>query len=382
MLRVLLFLGVLAADSGFASNVQLVASLPNGAVSKGVQVDAAGNIYPAGYITPMTPKSSNDTSDAFVAKLSPDGSTLLYLTFLGGSSVDQAAALALKSDGSVFVTGYTESADFPVTTGTGASISPSSGSQGFLAKLNSAGSMVYASILGGTAATGIALDGAGDVYVTGSFSSAFPATSGAVGGNFPPTGGFILKFDPTLSSVLLSINEYGGGLIALDAQGNLYVAGEALGVPEPNLGLTSLPSGAFQPNHATQFCAQSFGPSGFATPCRYQYVAEIDSTGTQLLWATYVTGTYGAQAAGMSVDSEGNVILAGTTNSDDYPVTPGAFQDGLCSSLPACAKSGVRGDQRAGGHRLHYQAERIGHGTGLVHLLRRLRHRPYRGNDG
>ncbi len=322
MFRGFLILALLGAGSALGSSVQLLSSLPNGAVSKGVQLDAAGNIYLAGYITPQAPKSRSDTSDAFVAKLSPDGSTLLYLTSFGGSSIDQAAALALGSDGSVFVAGYTTSTDFPVTAGTSAS------GDGFLATLNPAGSLVYASIVGGGAATAIALDDAGDVFVTGTSSSVFPATSGSVARNFLPSGGFILKFDPTLSSVLLSINGYGSGLIALDSQGNIYIAGLASVLPGPGFGyLPSLSANGFQSTHSIMPCSQSFGPSGFGVPCsNYQYVAKIDPTGTQLLWATYVTGTYGATPGGMAVDSGSNVILAGTTNSDDYPVTAGAFQ--------------------------------------------------------
>ena len=264
-------------------------------VTKGVQVDAAGNIYLAGYLTPPAPTSSNDSSDVFVAKLSPGGSTLLYLTSFGGSSVDQGTALALGSDGSVFVSGYTESTDFPTTMGVSQPSSSASGlpnlSQGFLAKLSPAGSLVYAGVLGGSEATAVTLDGTGNVFVTGATSSAFPATSGAVTGG---PGGFILKFDPTLSNVLLSIDGYGNGLIALDGQDNIYIAGTAYGPADPGLGLPTLPSSGFQSTHVTQFCAVSSGPSGFATPCNYQYVAKIDPSGTTLLWATYITGTYGA----------------------------------------------------------------------------------------
>jgi uncharacterized protein (TIGR03437 family) len=74
--------------------------------------------------------------------------------------------------------------------------------------------------------------------------------------------------------------------------------------------------------------------------CPYQYVAKLDVTG-KLLWATYVTGTYGAIAAGMAVDSTGNVIVAGTTNSSDYPVTPGAFQTAYTAAAPQLPGSGV-----------------------------------------
>src|SRR6202043_2576149 len=125
---------------------------------------------------------------------------------------------------------------------------------------------------------------------------------------------------------------YGGGLIALDSQGNIYLAGSAQ--PEftfaaQALTLPTLPAGAFQSTHDAPFCF-TFGNSGPGVgggqlACQYQYVAKLNAAGT-LLWATYVTGTYGAIAGGMAVDSAGNVIIAGTTYSDDYPVTSGVFQ--------------------------------------------------------
>jgi uncharacterized protein (TIGR03437 family) len=341
MLRALVFLMSLGAVPVFGGNVQLLSSLPHGAVSETLQLDAAGNIYVAGYLTPQAPKSQNDTRDVFVAKVAPDGSKLLYSTVLAGSSYDTATALALGSDGSAYVTGFTASSDFPVTAGAlqptlQVSILPGPGTptafQGFLVKLNPAGAVVYGTFLGGTVSTrgtGIAVNTAGEVFVTGSGGPGIPAISGTpVGG----PGGFVLKLDAGLSKVLLSANGYGGGLIALDNQSNIYIAGSASpniagsSPAGPVLALPPLPAGAFQSTHAAQFCSQTTGPSGFATNCSYQYVAKLDATGTKLLWGTYVTGTCGAIAAGMEIDNAGNVIVAGTTNSDDYPVTPGAFQ--------------------------------------------------------
>jgi hypothetical protein len=119
----------------------------------------------------------------------------------------------------------------------------------------------------------------------------------------------------------------------LDREGNLYVAGSALpnvtnGSTGVILTLPSFPVAAFQPTHAAQFC-RTFGSGpggpGGAIPCHHQYVAKLSATGA-LVWATYVTGTYGAIARAMAVDSMGNVTVAGSTNSDDYPVTTGAFQ--------------------------------------------------------
>ncbi|MBI1895999.1 MAG: SBBP repeat-containing protein [Acidobacteria bacterium] len=339
MFRALVVLVSLGAVSLFGDNVQLVSSLPDGVVSNAVQVDAAGNIYVAGYFNPH-PSRAQDERNAFVAKLSPDASRLLYFTELAGSSYDVANALALGADGSVYITGATASFDFPVTSGAlqtslQVSIQPGAGVpnawQAFLVRLNPNGTVTYSTFLGGSVSTrgiGIAVGSKGEVFVSGSGSPGVPVTSGAPARG---PGGFLLKFDAGLSTVLLSLSGY-GGLIVLDKDANIYLAGTAMpyvagsSPTGPILALPVLSTGAFQPTHSAQFCSQTTGPSGFATNCSYQYVAKLDGSGMKLLWATYVTGTYGAVPAGIATDEAGNVIVAGTTNSDDYPVTPGAFQ--------------------------------------------------------
>ena len=289
-----------------------------------MQLDAAGNIYVVGSFVP----ASKNATSAFVAKLSADGSQVLYFTVLAGSFNDAATALALGSDGSAYVAGNTGSYDFPVTSGAlQSNFNGSPGPQGFLVKVSPAGSTVYSTFISGSAATqitGIAMDGAGDVFLTGNGGPGYSSTAG------PPLRGFVLELNAGLSKVLLSVYGYGGGLIALDRQANIYLAGSAQAIATFTTGvvLPPLPSGGFQTTHDAHFCFTfGSGPGGVggSVSCNYQYVAKLNAAGT-LLWATYVTGTYGAIPTGMAVDSTGNVIVAGTTNSDDYPVTPGAFQ--------------------------------------------------------
>jgi uncharacterized protein (TIGR03437 family) len=320
----------LTTVSMLRGNVQLLPALPNAPVSTAMQLDATGNIYVAGTFVPA---SKNFTS-AFVAKLSADGSKLLYFTALAGSQNDAANALALGSDGSAYIAGNTFSSDFPVTAGAFQSTF-SGGPQGFLVKVNPSGAPVYSTFIGGTASTqitGMALDRGGDIFLTGTGGPAAPATGAQ------PFRGFVLELNAGLSTVLLSTYGYGGGLIALDSQGNIYLAGNTQ--PEfttQGLTLPPFPAGALQPTHDARFCftfgSGPGGPEG-QLACQYQYVAKLNATGT-LLWGTYLTGTYGAIAGGMAVDSAGNVIVAGTTYSDDYPVTPGAFQTAYAAAAPA-----------------------------------------------
>jgi uncharacterized protein (TIGR03437 family) len=313
----------------FASNVQLLASLPNGAVSTAIQLDRAGNIYVAGYTVSAI---SQSPQDAFVAKLSPDGSKLIYLTFLSGSQQDSATAMALGADGSAYVTGNTQSGDFPVSAGALQATNPRPGQlQGFLVKLDPAGAIAYATYITPLfieQMSGIALGSGGEVFLTG-----------IGGGNGAP--GFILKLDAALSRIVMTLNGTGGGPMQLDSQGNIYVAGSA----QPNVTtvspgemppLPAFPPTAFQPSHNATFCVTfGSGPGGGGSSyfCRYQYVVKLNPAGS-VVWATYVTGTYGAIARGIALDAAGNVIVAGTTNSDDYPVTPGAFQTAYAAAAP------------------------------------------------
>src|SRR5580700_1399392 len=135
MLRGLVLFVSLTAVSILRGNVQVLPGLPNvnAAFSRAVQLDAAGNIYIAGSFVP----ADKDGTSAFVAKLSPDGSQLVYFTALGGSFNDLAAALALGSDGSAYVAGTTHSYDFPVTAGAlQSNVNSGLSPQGFLAKVN------------------------------------------------------------------------------------------------------------------------------------------------------------------------------------------------------------------------------------------------------
>lgn len=113
-----------------------------------------------------------------------------------------------------------------------------------------------------------------------------------------------------------------------------------IGNPYPGQGPPQLSAGAFQSSPAAAFCYYGSGPDGIGIPCAYQYIAEIDPTGTNLLWDTYVTGTYGATPGAIALDAENNVIVAGTTNSTDYPVTAGALQAAYAPSVPSVSTSG------------------------------------------
>jgi hypothetical protein len=228
------FLGGSAADQGNA-----------------IAVDATGNAYVAGSTRsadfPVTP-GAYDTSwgggatgippDAFVAKLNATGTALVYLTYLGGFASDEALGIAVDAAGSAYVTGYTESSDFPATPGALQTSIGSGGRDAFVAKLNAAGTdLVYSTFVGANAATNataIAVDAAGAANITGdTLASNLPTTTGAIHAARIAPGrrdGFLLKLAPSGSSV--SYGTYIGGSqedlgtgVAIDGSGYSYVVG-------------------------------------------------------------------------------------------------------------------------------------------------------------
>ena len=204
--------------------------------------------------------------------------------------------------------------------------------QGFVAKVDAQGKVVYATLIGGGSEVyptpgGLLVDAAGEVVVSGQ----------TIGGNFPNTPGapftstdtntfFVLKLDASGGKLLAAIRGV-GGRIAADDQGSIYVAGSQYG------GSTAIPitSGAFQSTHTENACA---GTGQVGMGCFYQYVTKLNATLSQIVYSTYVTGSWGAAPAAISVDAQRNVVLAGTTNSPDYPTTSNAFQPVYIANAP------------------------------------------------
>jgi len=310
--------------------VTTLANFPNSMVYA-VQTDAAGNLYVAGF------QGNYAKADPFVAKLSPTGQTL-YSTTLAGSNFGIAWAIAVDSKGAAYVFGNTNSPDFPVTGG--ALQTTMQGSfQGFVTKLDPAGKIVYSTFVGGatdvtpgiTSAPGldcILVDSAGDVIITGQ------AGTNSMIGPFPPppapsvssSESFVLKLDPAGAKILGGISGI-GGMIAMDGQGNIFVTGLQYGTEQTPIAIT--PS-AFQ-SEPTNVC----GLLGAFFTCGYQYVAKLNPGLNQVLYATYVSGKYGATPAAISVDAQGDAFVAGTTNSPDYPTTLNAYEPQyIASAVP------------------------------------------------
>ncbi|MGH9178807.1 MAG: SBBP repeat-containing protein, partial [Acidimicrobiales bacterium] len=281
--------------------------------SGGIAADGPGNAYLTGQTAaadlPLAGPLQGTrlgASDAFVTKLNPAGTALVYSTYLGGSDAESGLGIALDAGGSAYVTGSTASTNFPTTPGAFQTTKGAS-TDAFVAKLDPAGSaLTYATFLGGGAADvgrGIAVDGAGNAYVTGEASSTnFPTAAPIQGANAGAPDAFVTRLDSAGAALTWSTYLGGGGAdvgrgIALDPSANAYVAG-------------STSSDNFPVAAALQGTRPG-GDDGFVT--------KIGAAGSSLAYSTYLGGLGPDQANAVAVDAAGSAHVAGSTSSTDFP---------------------------------------------------------------
>ncbi len=247
------------------------------------------------------------SSDMFVTKMNPNGSGLVYSTYLGGKNGNTAGkGVAVDTAGNAYISGTTSSTAYPVTTGAYRTTGPG----GFVTKLNAQGNaLVYSTFTGALSGLAIALDGAGNTFVTGQAGVGFPTTSGAfqpvtAGGN----DAIVLKLNATGSAAIYSTFLGGSGAdsgngIAVDSGGNAYVTGytESSNFPVAN-GFDPIFSGV-----------------------RDAFLTKLNPTGSGLVYSTYLGGSASDAGNAVALDPQGNAHVAGTTYSSDFPVVR-AFQ--------------------------------------------------------
>ena len=327
------FLGGGGSDDGFAIAVD-----PNCSINCSAYV--TGETFSPNFPTTAGAFQTDlrGSEDAFVTKLDPTGSTLVYSTYLGGSlggsggDFEEGFAIAVDAAGSAYVTGSTNSRNFPTTPGAFQTIFGGCGTcdfpsaDAFVTKLNATGTaLVYSTFLGGSdedLGFGIAVDSNGSAYVTGATASGnFPTTPGAFQTSFGGTfDAFVTKLNATGSALGYSTylgssgDDFGAG-IAVDAAGNTYVTGATESADFP------VTVGAFQPGFGGNFDA---------------FVTKLDTTKTgsdSLVYSTFLGGTGLDDGFAIAVDAAGNAYVTGDTNSPDFPTTLGAFQTTLSPSL-------------------------------------------------
>ncbi|CBE68996.1 MAG: hypothetical protein F9K13_11270 [Candidatus Methylomirabilis oxygeniifera] len=286
-----------------------------------VAVDAEGHAYVTGRTESSDFAASKGAAhskyagaaDVFVTKLAADGASLVYSTFLGGSSDDWGHGITVDEGGHAYVTGETRSPNFP-TTREAFSRKYNGDREAFVTKLAPNGArLIYSTFLGGSGddwGHGIAVDTEGHAYVTGGARSAnFPTTPGAFDTSFNgDRDAFVTKLAPNGARLIYSTflggvrYDWGYG-IAIDNEAHAYVTGETLSLNFPTT------------------------PGAFDTkPYRDRdvFVTKLAPTGAALVYSTFLGGSRSDWGHGITVDTGGHAYVTGGTLSDDFPTTSGA----------------------------------------------------------
>lgn len=292
-------------------------------IANAIAVDSSGAAFLTGQTlsndlpvkNAFQPQTFGNT-DAFLLRLDPTGTALLFSTYIGGSGQDRAFAIALDSQGNAYIAGDT-TADFPTsTTQPPFQKGPFGGYDVFVARFDTTGNANYSTYFGGSLdehAFAIALDAAGNAYITGSTQSAnLPISTGAFQ---PGLGGvadaFVCEFNPTLSKVIYSTYLGGNDLdsgqgIAVDGAGNTYVAGSTSSNNFPAV------TGSFRTS-----------PLGGASDI---FMTKLAPGGGTLIYSTFIGGHGDDFANALAVDGAGNAYITGSTTSADFPVTTDALE--------------------------------------------------------
>jgi len=296
-----------------------------------VAVDRNGNLYVAGetlslnfpVFRPIRTNSAGN-GDVFVTKLSPTAG-LVYSTYLGGGGYDAVRSIAVDRNGSAYIAGDTDSANFPTRNPYQAGLSGDA--DAFVARISVAGTnLVYASYLGGQdydSANGITADDSGSAFIAGeTFSGqSFPRKNfiQANPGGF--LDAFVARFDTALSgNASLNFSSWWGGVdderalaIALDSDTNVVVVGEVLSLDLVNASFPTRPQQTYQPNYA------GGGSDGFVLK-----VNAFAPNAPSVVFSTYLGGEAEDTANDVAVDSNDHIVIVGRTTSPDFPIADAA----------------------------------------------------------
>jgi len=296
-------------------------------IGSSLEVGADGSVYVGGTTysddfpttpTAFDPVFNGGTTDGFLFELNPDGSGLVFSTFLGGSdSAEFLYGLALSGDGTLFATGETCSADFPTTPGA-FDTSFDACKETFVTALNSSGSaLVYSTFLGGTRGAegyGIALGPDGTAYVTGlTLSNDFPTTAGA----FDTTSNgsndsYVSHFNSDGSALIYSTyvgggdDDYGQGIV-VDQDGDAFLTGWTSSADFPTT------PGAYDPTINSFILTDAFA-------------TKLDPSGSALVYSTFLGGKSSDLGTAISVEPDGSLDVIGWTGSSNFPTTAQAYQ--------------------------------------------------------
>ncbi|WP_455392781.1 DUF7948 domain-containing protein, partial [[Eubacterium] cellulosolvens] len=301
-----------------------------------IALDSSGNIYVTGNtFSSNFPTSSNAYKksrisswqwDIFVSKLNPTGSTLLYSTYMGGSNLNMAQGIAVDSAGFAYVTGYTDSTNFPVSPWAFDKTITMSHEKAFVFKLNkTASGLEFSTLVGGHMedyAYDIVIDQIGYSYITGfTGSSTFPTTPGAFDESFNGYNGdaFITKVN--LNGSALNFSTFVGGSnkeegwgIDIDPYCNVYITGRT---------------------YSANFPKTPDAYNGTRGPYSAGYMFHLAANGSTMLYSTFIGGNSNETSNAIDLDPRGDILITGSTSSTDFPKTPGAYNTTTTGSTEA-----------------------------------------------
>lgn len=287
-----------------------------------IAVDSAGNAYVTGSTNSANYPTVNayqsvyaGNRDAVVTKINPAGSAYVYSTYLGGATgSDSGTKIVVGADGSAYISGFTSSTDFPLKNPAQATYGGDP-NDAFVTKFDPSGDVVYSTYLGGSdndQGSNIAIDSAGNAYVTGLTSSTnFPLKNPFQSSLQGIQDAFVTQFDPSgavvFSTYFGGTGSDGGSGISLDSQGGIYIVGatDSLDLPIKN------------PIQSTIQGTQS------------AFITKFTPAGNALAYSTYLGGNNESLGTAISVDSVGTAYIVGFTSSTNFPtVNPFQAQNG------------------------------------------------------
>jgi len=317
----------------------------------GIALDPQGNIYVTGSTNSVSPPFpthnpfqsayGGGTFDAFVTVYNSSGNAYVYSTYLGGTGDDEGKGIVVDSSSNAYVAGLTSSTNFPRASALQAA--NGGGNDAFVTKINAAGSaLVFSTYLGGSGAdvaNSIALDSTNNVYVVGSTTSTNFPTQNAYQLSCSScsagiTDAFVTKINSSGSS--LAYSTFLGGSasdqansVTVDAANNAFVVGQTSSTNFP----------AANSNYEFQSSCKSCATGGHDV-----FITEFDQAGDAPIFSSYIGGSTTQAALGVALNSFGQTILTGNTQSTDFPTTSGAEQatlkggqDAFITAYPAAA---------------------------------------------
>lgn len=316
-----LFLAAIIVQKATPANLAISTYLKDGFNPTAIASDSAGDLYLAGSAV-VDPASG--TTSAVVAKLDPKASQYLYLTYFDSAADDHLSSIGVDSAGNAYIAGWTTNPNFPNAGGAlGTAPTSSTDTRAFVAKLSPDGRVLFSVLIGGATtaqARGIAVTPQGQILVSGiASSSGFPHTSGAYSVADSTNHWFLMELTAGASQMIFSATGIGGSSIALDASGNIYLAGSSPGTDYPTT------PGAYQTALVQGYSGCGNIACQFLISGNLQHVTKVDPAASKLIYSTGLNDPTGAAGSttntGLEIDAAGNAYLTGTLFAAQYPFT-------------------------------------------------------------